>query len=220
MSRPLFAVYGASGCGRGILPLAREQLGTDADRLVFIDDGRTGTVCNGHEVIALDDFLACAASSRHVVVAIADSHIRARLTQRLDEAGVLPWTVRASQSIVMDAVDVGPGAAISPYVVMTSNICIGRAFHANLHSYVEHDCVIGDFVTFAPGVKCNGNVIIEDHVYVGAGAIIRQGRPGKPLVIGRGACIGMGAVVLNDVAPGAVVVGNPARLLRQDVKPC
>lgn len=219
MSQPLYAVYGASGCGRGIMPLARTQLGSP-ERLVFIDDGLAGTQCNGHAVLSLADFLAMPASSRHAVVAIADSRVRERLTAMLGQAGVQPWTVQAQQSVIMDAVEVGPGAAISPYVVLTSNILIGCAFHANLYSYVEHDCRIGDFVTFAPGVHCNGNVVIEDHVYVGAGAMIRQGRPGRPLVIGRGACIGMGAVVLNDVAPSEVVIGNPARLLRKDNRSC
>ena len=40
--------------------------------------------------------------------------------------------------------------------------------------------MIGDFVTFAPGVKCNGNIHIEDHVYIGAGAVIKQGTPAQP----------------------------------------
>ena len=69
----------------------------------------------------------------------------------------------------------GDGAALSPFVTLTSNIRIGRHFHANLYSYVEHDCVIGDFVTFAPAVKCNGNVVIEDHAYIGAGAVATAG---------------------------------------------
>jgi sugar O-acyltransferase (sialic acid O-acetyltransferase NeuD family) len=113
----------------------------------------------------------------------------------------------------MDEVSLGEGALISPYVTFTSNISIGRHFHANLNSYVEHDCVIGDFVTFAPAVRCNGNVHIGDGAYVGCGAIIKQGRPGSPMTIGAGAVVGMGAVVTRDVPPGATVVGNPARPL-------
>ena len=71
--------------------------------------------------------------------------------------------------------------------------------------------MIGESVTFAPGVQCNGNVLIEDHAYVGAGAILRQGQHGKPLVIGRGTVVWMSAVVARNVAPGSTVVGNPAR---------
>jgi acetyltransferase-like isoleucine patch superfamily enzyme len=73
--------------------------------------------------------------------------------------------------------------------------------------------VIGDFVTLAPGAKINGNVVVQDHAYIGTGAMIRQGRPGEPLVIGEGAIVGMGAVVTRSVPPGVTVVGNPARPL-------
>ena len=121
------------------------------------------------------------------------------------------FDVRAASVVQMDDVQLGEGAVLSPFVTLTSNIRIGKHFHANLYSYVEHDCVIGDFVTFAPGVKCNGNVVIEDHAYIGAGTVIKQGKPGQPLVIGRGAVVGMGAVVTKSVQPGLTVVGNPAR---------
>ena len=74
----------------------------------------------------------------------------------------------------MDFVEIAEGSLISPFVTIGSNVKIGKFFHANLYSYVEHDCEIGDFITFAPGVKCNGNVNIQDNVYVGCGAIILQ----------------------------------------------
>lgn len=218
-SQDLYAVYGASGCGRGVMPLARQQLqqmGVDLERLVFVDeDAGLPPLLNGQRVLSYAQFLAEPAQARYAVLAIAASVIREKLAKRCAQDDVLPWTVQAANVVSMDAVELGAGAILSPFVTLTSNIRIGQHFHANLYSYVEHDCVIGDFVTFAPGVKCNGNVVIEDHAYIGAGAMIKQGRPGQPLVIGRGAVVGMGAVVTKSVPPGATVVGNPARSLQR-----
>lgn len=216
MIRELYGVYGASGCGRGVIPLARQQLegaGVYDANLVFIDDALQAKVVNGYAVMTYAEFLAFPATRRFVVVAIADAELREKIVVRCSIGGVVPWSVRAGNVIIMDEVSIGEGAILSPFVTLTSNIQIGRHFHANLYSYVEHDCVIGDFVTFAPGVKCNGNVWIGNHSYIGAGAVIRQGRHGKPLRIGEGAVVGMGAVVTRDVPSRTTVVGNPARIM-------
>ena len=219
MSRVLYGVYGASGCGRGVLPLLRETLtarGVPVQDLVFVDDGQASrSTINGHAVLTYERFLETEAASRQVVIAIANGAVRERLTRRCEADGVGFTEARASNLVVMDDVEIGEGAVLSPFVTLTSNIRIGRHFHANLYSYVEHDCVIGDFVTFAPGVQCNGNVRIEDFAYVGAGAILRQGTPSAPLVIGRGATIGMGAVVTRSVEPETTVIGVPARRLHR-----
>lgn len=52
--------------------------------------------------------------------------------------------------------------------------------------------------------------VIEDDVWIGTNAVIRQG-----LHIGRGAVIGAGAIVLNDVAPYTIAAGVPAREIRK-----
>ena len=125
------------------------------------------------------------------------------------------WSVISQSAVIMDSVSVEEDCAISPFVTLGLNVQIGKSFHANLYSYVEHDCVIGDYVTFAPSVKCNGNVHIGNHTYVGAGAMIKQGTPDKPLKIGKNVVIGMGAVVINDIPDDVTVVGNPARILKK-----
>jgi sugar O-acyltransferase (sialic acid O-acetyltransferase NeuD family) len=215
MGKIAYAVFGASGCGRGVLPLVRQQLlgQPDDGELVFVDDNPPATYINGHRVLSYSQWLAEPAARRYITLAIANGAIRQKLAERCAADGVQFWQARADSVVQMDDVHLGPGAVLSPFVTLTSNIRIGAHFHANLYSYVEHDCVIGDYVTFAPGVKCNGNVHIEDHVYVGSGAVIKQGKPGHPLVIGRGAVVGMGAVVTKSVAAGTTVVGNPARAL-------
>lgn len=210
-----YAVFGASGCGRGVLPLLRAQLAKESSPwdLVFVDDNPPAAFLNGHRVLSYDQWLAEPATSRHISLAIANSTIREKLAARCFADGIRFVEVRAVNVIKLDDVCLGEGAILCPFVTLTSNIRIGKHFHANLYSYVEHDCVIGDFVTFAPGVHCNGNIHIEDHVYIGAGAVIKQGLPGRPLIIGRGAVVGMGAVVTKHVPAGVTVVGNPARPL-------
>lgn len=209
-----YAVFGASGFGREVMPLLRRQL-QEAEAgswdLVFIDDRPTSPEANGCRVLAYGQWLAEPAAARSVTIAIADSRVRQEVAERCRSDGIGFVDVRAANVVAMDDVQVGTGSILSPFVTLTSNVRIGCHFHANIYSYVAHDCVIGDYVTFAPSVHCNGNVVVEDFAYIGTGAILKQGRPGRPLVVGRGAVVGMGAVVTRSVDAGATVVGNPAR---------
>jgi sugar O-acyltransferase (sialic acid O-acetyltransferase NeuD family) len=209
------AIFGASGFGREVMPLARQQLAVSggAYQLVFVDDNPPAAECNGHKIMTYDEWLAQPASSRHINLAIADSAARQKLATRCAADGVGFFEVRAPNVVLLDDVHLGAGAILCPFVTLTSNIRIGCHFHANLYSYVAHDCIIGDYVTFAPGVQCNGNVVVEDHAYIGTGAVIKQGQSGRPLVIGKRSVVGMGAVVTRSVPPGTTVIGNPARPL-------
>lgn len=155
------------------------------------------------------------AQHKAVTIAIANSQVREKLAVRLTQDNIQHLAIQASNTVILDEVEIGEGSLLCPFTCLTSNIKIGKFFHANIYSYIAHDCVIGDYVTFAPGVKCNGNIHIQDHAYIGTGAVIKQGTPDKPVVIGKGAIIGMGAVVTKSVPAGVTVVGNPARILEK-----
>jgi len=213
----LFGVYGASGFGREVMPLLRQQVFGEPDtECVFVDDAGAEDSVNGHKCMTFESFLSQPADQRGITLAIGSGGVRMALAKKCAAADVGIIDIRAQNSVVMDEVEIAEGLVLCSFTNITSNVSIGRHFHANIYSYVAHDCVIGDFVTFAPGVMCNGNVHVEDHAYIGTGAVLRQGQPEKPLIIGRGAIVGMGAIVTRDVPPGVTVVGNPARPLKKD----
>jgi sugar O-acyltransferase (sialic acid O-acetyltransferase NeuD family) len=212
----LLGLVGAGGFGREVMPLAvkaaleMSSVGV-GESVCFVETSPSKSVVNGIACLSEEEFLQHPSDVKKFNVAVADAATRQSIVSRFVGAGAEPFSIVAKSAEVGPGVEIGPGAILCGFTSVTANAVIGKFFHANIYSYVAHDCVIGDYVTFAPNVHCNGNVHIEDHAYIGSGAVLKQGSVNDPLVIGRGAVVGMGAIVTRSVAPGATVVGNPAR---------
>ena len=216
----VFGLVGAGGFAREVMPLVLAAFGDPtgaklASHICFVETTPAAPVVNGVPCISEEEFFALPTERRSFNVAVADSRMRQAIAERWIAQGIEPHTVRAPTVRLLSDNRIGPGAIFCDHSMVTSNARIGAFFHANIYSYVAHDCIIGDYVTFAPRVHCNGNVHIGDHAYVGTGAMIKQGTSDEPLAIGPGAVIGMGAVVTRSVPPHTTVVGNPARPLER-----
>jgi len=104
---------------------------------------------------------------------------------------------------------IGRGCVFFPHGFIGLNARVGDRAFALDGCVVNHDSVVEDRVTFASHVVLAGGVHVEPECYLGQSCTVRQN-----LRIGRDSLIGMAAVVVDDVPPNSVMVGNPARRLR------
>jgi UDP-2-acetamido-3-amino-2,3-dideoxy-glucuronate N-acetyltransferase len=136
---------------------------------------------------------------------------------------------------------IGCGTRIWAFAHILPGAIIGENVNICDHTFIENDVIVGDRVTIKCGVYLWDGLRLEDDVFVGPNAtftndkfprsqqyldifpktIIKQGAsiganatilPG--LVVGINAMIGAGAVVTRDVPDNALVVGNPAKIVK------
>jgi acetyltransferase-like isoleucine patch superfamily enzyme len=125
-------------------------------------------------------------------------HVWIQATSTLDNPGV--------------GVTIGEGTYIGPRcmlgagggITIARDVTLGAAVHllAENHAFQNPDVPIHE-----QGVTRRG-ITIDEGVWIGNAAIVLDG-----VHVGRGAVIGAGAIVTRDVPPGAIVVGNPARVI-------
>ena len=113
---------------------------------------------------------------------------------------VHPSVILAGDTGLHEGAQILAGAILQPGVIVGENALL------NTGCIVDHNCVIGAHAHVAPGVTISGDVFVGIGAHIGTAAVVIQG-----VRIADGAIVGAGAVVTKDVAPGAMVVGSPAR---------
>ena len=122
----------------------------------------------------------------------------------------------------------GSSIYVTPNAVLELNggsfISIGTTIDCYRHIIIGRDCCISDFVRIKDsdshsiienGIKKNNTapVVIGNHVWICKNAIILKG-----VTVADGAVIAAGAVVTKDVPENCIVAGNPATVIKQNIK--
>jgi UDP-2-acetamido-3-amino-2,3-dideoxy-glucuronate N-acetyltransferase len=142
---------------------------------------------------------------------------------------------------IVESTTIGDGTRIWAFAHVMPKAVIGRECNICDHTFIENEVVIGDRVTIKNGVQVWDGVTLEDDVFVGPNATFTNDPFPRSrqiphaftktrvclgasiganatilcgVVIGSKAMVGAGAVVTKDVPANAVVVGNPAKVLK------
>lgn len=102
---------------------------------------------------------------------------------------------------------IGCGSLIMPKCYVSSMVTLENFVLVNYGATVGHNTKIGSYSTISPNASIGGYCNLGENVYVGAGANIKE-----ELNIGKNCIIGMGAVIIKDIPPDHIAIGNPAKI--------
>ncbi len=190
-------LYGASGHGLVIADILRA---CGEEHILFWDDNPQ-KVLQGYSVSLPEPN-----AEEPVILSIGSNFIRKRINDRSDYAygrAVHPKSILSEESAI------GSGTVVMAGAIMNTLAAIGKHGIVNTGAVIDHECQLGDYVHVSPNATLSGLVQVGEGTWIGAGATVIQ-----EIRIGKWAMVGAGAVVIRDVPDFAVVVGNPARIIR------
>ena len=199
-------ILGGSGRGQDVLSLARSL---NYSVIGFLDDSiAVGTLINNVPVLGGITNWRGLGSDTEVFVAVGNPKVRLQLMQRF--ASNQSVTVKYAQlihptAVIFPGVKIGEGTSVLAGAIVQQDVVIGAHANISIGVTIGHTTIVEDFVNLAPQAAVSGDVKICKGVSIGTASCIRE-----KITIGEGAVVGMGAVVVKNVLPWSVVVGNPA----------
>ncbi|KAF0129282.1 MAG: bifunctional WbnG and putative acetyltransferase [Bacteroidetes bacterium] len=124
--------------------------------------------------------------------------------------GVVKSTISPYARLGIHDVSLGKGLNIMTGSVITCSVDVGDFALINLNCTIGHDSTIGKFVEMSPGVHISGRCQIGDFVTIGTNATLLP-----DVIVGNNVIIGANSLVNKNVPDNSVVVGVPAKVIKQ-----
>ena len=209
-------IVGARGLGRELLSQLRGDAAHNLHWIIsgFLDTAGPSILKEGCDVPVIGSPLTYQPLPNDIFVpAIGEPRVKLDYIAPLISKGARFVQVRTNVR-VGERSSFGLGAVFGLESLISTDCRIGEFVHVDNRATVGHDVTIGNFSHIGCLAFIAGGVNIGQRVTVNPHASIARN-----VTIGDGAVIGMGSVVLRDVPPDTLVLGNPARIIGSAIKP-
>jgi len=144
-------------------------------------------------------------------VCIGNPHLRHKLFKKISNlGGNYCSSISPKANIGSYDVEIGVGTNILSNAVISNSAKLGIGCLVYYNVIITHDCEIGDFVEMSPSAILLGNVKVGSFTNIGSNATILPN-----VKIGNNVIVGAGSVVTKDVPDNCVVVGTPAKIIKE-----
>lgn len=144
-----------------------------------------------------------------VIVATGSNRLRQQKIEKLNAFNIPLATIIHPSAIICPNTTIGGGTTVLANVIININAAIGTGCIINNGSIIEHDCFVGNYVNICPRFAMAGHTSIGDSSYMGIGATVID-----DIKIGNNVTVGAGAVVVRDIPDDKLVVGIPAKIIK------
>jgi sugar O-acyltransferase (sialic acid O-acetyltransferase NeuD family) len=145
------------------------------------------------------------------IVAIGDNLVRSKVVALVKEISPGFRFVSAihPRAVIGADVTIGEGSVVMAGVTINPCSAVGRFCILNTHSSLDHDSMLADFSSLAPGATTGGNCRVGEYSAICIGAILSHG-----VQVGEHSVVGAGSLVLDSIGSFVVAHGAPARVIR------
>lgn len=165
-----------------------------------------------NNIISEDYFFSLPKNDFEILIAMGEPSMREKMSKKYGNMGYQFATYVHEFAVVGENTEILPGTILLPFVYVAQEVKIAANTLIHAGARIENNCSIGNNCFISSGAFVGAKTSIGNSTFVGPNSSIKD-----QVLVGNNVIIGMGSNVISNIDNDIVVVGNPAKKLRDNV---
>lgn len=207
------AIWGAGGLGSQVYELAQWQNSETPTwkEIFFVDNGKPEGELYGTQNVHFDKLKDKSnPDDIEFIIALGEPADKKKRFQEIESAGFGFARVIAPNARVSKTAKLGRSVIMQVGSLAEPDVVLGDCVTVEDYAAVGHGTTVGNYCHVCAKCTIGGGSTIGQGTFIGLHSIFKQGT-----IVGDYVTVGMGSVVVKDIPPKSIVVGNPAKIIKE-----